>query len=113
MSEYGEKLGQKLKELREAHFPGEGLRRIAPKIHIDFTHLGKIESGESLPSVEVIKKIAELYNLTKTEFSELYEVYSKAKVHQTLEEVDSAAQKQQIPSQKLDVFFRKSRKEQK
>lgn len=50
-------LGQRLKGYREKK--GLSLRKLADLADIDFSHLHKVEKGESNPSISTVKIIAE------------------------------------------------------
>ena len=76
-------LGEKLKEYRERKFPGMGLRKAEDEIKktsddikINFVHLNRLENGLS-PSVETIKKLSKIYELSSTEEIELYTLAKK------------------------------------
>ena len=72
--------GDRLKELREKHFPNESLRRLGTKWEEEgfgkyfYTQLSKMESGALLPSEKFVRDIEEAYQLSKQETLELLSV---------------------------------------
>lgn len=70
--------GSKVKELREAHFPGESLRSVSEKVRPKsnfFTYLSKIEAGIAKPSKKFLYEINDAYKLSKEEFNDLLTSY--------------------------------------
>lgn len=69
--------GEKLKELREQHFPNESLRRLGQKLEKEgfgeyfYTQLSKMESGGLLPSQNFVMEIVRAYRLSPEETQEL------------------------------------------
>ena len=59
-------LGAKLRILRKAN--GYSLRDLEDKININYSHLAKIERGEANPSMQVLKKLANLYDKSVSHF---------------------------------------------
>lgn len=55
-------LGEKIKTLRKQHRLSQGA--LAAKIGINPTHLGRLESGKYTPSVEVVRKLAEIFEVS-------------------------------------------------
>ncbi len=86
MSEFA----KKIKELREEKFPGEGLRKVAPLLGIDYTHLGKIESGGYLPSVDVLTKLLSLYKPSSIDQKTLYDLYVHARLNHAVSDLNDA-----------------------
>jgi transcriptional regulator with XRE-family HTH domain len=58
----------KIKVLRKKH--NDTLKSLANKINYDFSNLSKIERGIYQPSLEVLRKIAEVYNVDMNYFFE-------------------------------------------
>jgi transcriptional regulator with XRE-family HTH domain len=54
--------GEKIRELRQHQRYSQ--REVAARIGITAVHLGRIESGRFFPSVEVVKRLAEIYGVT-------------------------------------------------
>lgn len=70
--------GQKLKELREKKFPGQGIRAVGENISARdsfgtyfFTQLSKFESGALSPSPDLLVKILLAYKASKEETDNL------------------------------------------
>lgn len=92
-------LGEYLRFLRMTKLEGMGLKKIAPKLEIDYTYLSKIERNEQKPSPRLLYRIYKTYGLTMDEWRILYE---KAKNKVKFEE-DKAL----FESEDLYRFFRK------
>lgn len=79
------KFGDKLKELREKHFPGESLRNVGKRFETEFgeyfyTQLSKMETGVLLPSADFLSRIAKSYQLLPEEVAALVEAYTTQKI---------------------------------
>lgn len=59
--EFQKKLGQKLRELREAK--GLSLREVDAALPIDHSHIGKIERGEVNLTAETISQFIKYYQI--------------------------------------------------
>jgi transcriptional regulator with XRE-family HTH domain len=58
-----QRLGEKLRTLREQH--GLSLRQLASMLGVkSYSHIAEIESGKSMPSVELLFKIANFFNVS-------------------------------------------------
>lgn len=78
-------MNKKIKALRKHH--GDTLKNLANKINYDYSNLSKIERGLYEPSLELLRKIAEVYNVEMTYFFEENKDYSSEEV-QFLSELD-------------------------
>jgi transcriptional regulator with XRE-family HTH domain len=58
----------KIKVLRKKH--NDTLKALANKINYDYSNLSKIERGIYQPSLELLRKIAEIYNVDMNYFFE-------------------------------------------
>jgi transcriptional regulator with XRE-family HTH domain len=56
----------RIKELRKKH--GDTLKDLAKKLNYDYSNLSKIERGLYDPSLELLRKIADIYNVDMTYF---------------------------------------------
>ncbi|MBM7655872.1 helix-turn-helix domain-containing protein [Neobacillus cucumis] len=61
---------RKVKELRKKK--GDTLKELAQKINYDFSNLSKIERGILQPSLPLIRKIADVYDVNLNYFLDLY-----------------------------------------
>lgn len=98
--------GPKLRELREKHFPGESLRKVAEKLKNKaqmgdnfYSYLSKIELSVSLPSEDFLEKITNAYTLSSKEQEELISAYFHDKVEQSVQNL------KQTPAPKTVVQF--------
>ncbi len=58
-----QRLGEKLHTLREKR--GLSLRQLASILEVkSYSHIAEIESGKSMPSVKLLFKIANFFNIT-------------------------------------------------
>lgn len=58
-----ERLGEKIRWLRKQH--GYTLMQLAAKLDMkSYSHLAEIETGKSKPSLELLVKISQLFNVT-------------------------------------------------
>lgn len=111
-----ETLGEKLKELREKHFPGESLRKVSEKLErLDFgenffSYLSKIESGSMLPSEELLKRISDAYKLSHAEFFELLADHSTQKLKAKLVKSNLISEDQEVSVEPMRELFRKIKK---
>ncbi|MCL6587805.1 MAG: helix-turn-helix transcriptional regulator [Anoxybacillus sp.] len=70
-------VGEKLKKLREKK--GYTMRYVGEKLGMDYSYISKIEKGH-LPSIKVLKEIAELYGATLSDlFGESQQVPDELK----------------------------------
>jgi transcriptional regulator with XRE-family HTH domain len=58
-------LGQVLRELRKKK--GVSIKTMAPEVSIDHTYISKIENGYVVPSIEVVKRLANYFHYDKDE----------------------------------------------
>ena len=78
--------GEKLKVLRETHFPGEGLRQVGKQLEMQgfgehfYSQLSKMENGVILPSINFLPRIAKAYRLSDKEMNELVSIYTMQKI---------------------------------
>ncbi|WP_423408056.1 helix-turn-helix domain-containing protein [Heyndrickxia sp. MSNUG] len=59
-------IGQKIKNIRKEH--KDTLKSLASKVDYDWSNLSKVERGIYGASVELLKKITEVYNISPTYF---------------------------------------------
>jgi transcriptional regulator with XRE-family HTH domain len=79
-----ENFKNKIRLLREKHFPGQSLRSLSEELESQlgehfYAYLSKIEAG-ALPSVDFLSKIRTAYKLTNDEFKDLFESYMRQKI---------------------------------
>jgi len=73
------KFKNKIKTLRETHFPGQSVRSLKKELEPHFgehyyAYISKFESG-ILPPIETLDKIKEAYSLTSSESEDLMKSY--------------------------------------
>jgi transcriptional regulator with XRE-family HTH domain len=68
----------KIKVLRKKH--NDTLKALANKINYDYSNLSKIERGIYQPSLELLRKIAEVYNVDMNYFFEGENSYASEKI---------------------------------
>ncbi|MFZ2188351.1 MAG: helix-turn-helix transcriptional regulator [Candidatus Moraniibacteriota bacterium] len=113
-----ETLGEKLKELREKHFPGESLRKVSEKLEgleqgkNFFAYLNKIESGAMLPSETLLKQLSNAYNLSEDEFIQLLGHHTAQKLNVKLQG-SLLSDGQEISAASMVELFRKIKKDKK
>jgi XRE family transcriptional regulator of biofilm formation len=57
------RFGEKLRALREQH--GLSIRELAHQLGYKYhSYIGRVETGETKPSVELIAKVAQLFNVS-------------------------------------------------
>jgi hypothetical protein len=107
--------GDKLKKLREKHFPGESIRRLGKQLEKNgfgeyfYTQLSKMETGAVLPSEDFIKKIQKAYSLSTEETIELL----TSLMFQKLQHKDFLPEHVEMPKgamQTVGRLFRKTKK---
>jgi transcriptional regulator with XRE-family HTH domain len=109
-------VGEKLKELREKHFPGESLRKVSERLEESglgknfFTYLSKIESGTMLPSENLLKQLSDAYSLSRDEFMELLAHHTTEKLNARLRKSNLINKNQEIPAESVVELFRKIKK---
>ncbi|QQT02530.1 helix-turn-helix transcriptional regulator [Peribacillus psychrosaccharolyticus] len=69
-------LVNKIKELRIKH--GDTLKNLAQKINYDYSYLSKIERGMNTPSLPLLKKIADVYEVDITYLIKIENKYTSA-----------------------------------
>ncbi len=84
-----QKLGEYLKRLREGY--GYTLRKVEEKteksgVQIDNSQLSRFEKGQTIPSFEKLKVLAEIFNISIQNFSDIidlasFEIYKPASSH--------------------------------
>lgn len=67
-------LGSILKQHREKTYPGEGLRRVAKKVGIDYAHLFRLESGQYVPSDDSLIKLLTAYGVPPEEKLKIFTI---------------------------------------
>ena len=102
-----ENFKNKIRELREKHFPGQSLRGLSGELESKlgehfYAYLSKIEAG-ALPSVDFLKKIKEAYKLSEEEFHQLYELYIRQKI-------EAETERSGLPLEPAPQLFRKTKK---
>lgn len=79
-----ENFKNKIRLLREKHFPGQSLRSLSGELESQlgehfYAYLSKIEAG-ALPSIDFLSKIRVAYKLSNSEFQDLVELYLRQKL---------------------------------
>jgi hypothetical protein len=74
-----EKFKNKIKTLREIHFPGRSVRGLRAELEPHFgehyyAYISKFELGV-LPTIEALEKFNKAYNLSAEEYTDLMETY--------------------------------------
>lgn len=105
-----EKFKNKIRILREKHFPGQSLRSLSTDLESKlgehfYAYLSKIEAG-ALPSIEFLNKIRTAYKLTNDEYIDLLNLYMKQKVEDASERSGVAVETAVTPA----LLFRKVNK---
>ncbi len=109
MNENKTELGKLLKGLREKAFPGEGLRRVAVKVEIDYAHLFRLEVGQYVPSDENLNKLLSAYGAEPREKVEAFNLARLSPSHaEAMEEVYRA---HGIDAALAGAFFRREKEE--
>ena len=110
-SSMNEKFKNKIRALREEHFPGRSIRSLDKELEPYFgkhfySYLSKVEAG-ALPSLDFIKKIKDSYSLSVNEYEDLVKAY----FHQKFEdEIISESQRSGIALMPEPLVFRKVNK---
>lgn len=86
-----ENFKNKIRLLREKHFPGQSLRGLSTELESQlgehfYAYLSKIEAG-ALPSIDFLNKIRVAYKLTDDEFRDLSESYMKQRIESESERI--------------------------
>lgn len=110
-SNMNEKFKNKIRALREAHFPGRSIRNLDEELEPYFgkhfyAYLSKVENG-ALPSLDFIKKVKESYSLSVDEYEDLVQAYFKQKFE---DEIISESQRSGITLKPDPLVFRKVNK---
>ena len=108
-----ENFKNKIRMLREKHFPGQSLRSLSGELESQlgeyfYAYLSKIEAG-ALPSIEFLNKIHSAYKLTNDEYVDLFNLYVRQKVEDASERSHVAIQTSATPV----LLFRKVNKKKK
>lgn len=106
-----EKFKNKIRALREEHFPGRSIRNLDKELEPYFgkhfyAYFSKVENG-ALPSLDFIKKVKEAYSLSVDEYEDLVQVYFKQKFE---DEIISESQRSGITLKPDPLVFRKVNK---
>ena len=104
-----ESFKNKIRELREKHFPGQSLRNLSIELESKlgehfYAYLSKIEAG-TLPSLDFLKKIIDAYKLTDAEYQDLFQLYARQKFEAESER--SGLPLEPVPA---TLLFRKTKK---
>ena len=107
-----ENFKNKIRSLREKHFPGKSLRSLSEEFGSQlgehfYAYISKIEAG-ALPSIDFLNKIHSAYKLTNDEYIELLSLYMKQKVENATERSSVA-----IETASPALLFRKVSKKKK
>lgn len=103
------KFKNKIKSLRELHFPGKSVRSLDKELKPYFgehyyAYISKYESG-ILPSMDVLEKIKMSYSLTMSEYEDLMESYLLEKFEDHLADAQRAGVNVELQPESL--LFRK------
>ena len=109
-----ENFKNKIRTLRETHFPGRSIRNLDKELASYFgknffAYISKIEAGV-LPSVEFVKKIKNAYSLTTKEYEDLIESYFKERFEN---EIVSETERSGVSIEPKPLVFRKINKKKK
>ncbi len=88
--------GEKIRHLRESHFPGISLRNVGEKIRPRsnyFTYLSRVEAGIIKPSRKFLAQIREEYELSEEEYKDLVLSYTTTEVMDGWAEFNDAEKK--------------------
>ena len=102
-----ENFKNKIRELREKHFPGQSLRGLSSELESQlgeyfYAYLSKIEAG-ALPSLDFLKKVRIAYKLTDDEYQALLELYFRQKI-------EAETERTGLSLEPLPQLFRKTKK---
>lgn len=64
--------GARLKALRQARFPSESGRKFAKRAGLSYSHLNRIESGKTSPTVPTLERLAQALKVPLSELLTLY-----------------------------------------
>lgn len=110
-----EKFKNKIKALREIHFPGRSVRGLKAELEPHFgehyyAYISKFELGV-LPTIEALEKFNKAYKLTAEEYKDLMEAYLVEK----FEDHIADAQRMGVPVELKPepILFRKINKKRK
>lgn len=104
----------KMRSLREDHFPGRSIRSLNDELepyfgkHF-FAYISKIEAG-TMPSLDFVKKLKDAYSLTVEEYEDLVKSYLKDKYEN---EIVAEAERSGIKEEPEPLLFRKVNKKKK
>ena len=106
-----ENFKNKIRSLREIHFPGRSTRSLDKELKPHFgkhfyAYISKIEAG-ALPSIDFLKKVKNGYSLSTNEYEELVQLYFKERFEN---EIIAGAQKSGIAFEPQPLLFRKTKK---
>ncbi len=109
-----ENFKNKIRSLRESHFPGRSVRNLKTELEPYFgkhfyAYISKIEAG-ALPSMDFIKKIKEAYTLSIKDYEDLVQLYLKQKFE---DEFITETQRSGINLEPQPLLFRKVNKKKK
>lgn len=109
-----ENFKNKIKSLRELHYPGRSIRGLNNELESYFgknffAYISKIEAGV-LPSVDFIKKIKDAYFLTNQEYEDLIRSYFKERFEN---EIVAETQRSGVALEPQPLLFRKINKKRK
>lgn len=109
-----ENFKNKIRLLREVHFPGRSIRNLDKELETYFgkhfyAYISKIEAG-ALPSMDFVKKVKDAYSLTVNEYEELVQLYLKQKFE---DEIVTETQRSGVALEPQPLLFRKVNKKKK
>ncbi|MFA6297283.1 MAG: hypothetical protein WC629_01840 [Candidatus Paceibacterota bacterium] len=109
------KFKNKIKTLRETHFPGKSVRSLDKELKPHFgehyyAYISKFESGV-LPPIEVLEKIKEAYSLSSSEYDDLMRSYLMEKFEDHLADAQRIGVNVELQPEPL--LFRKVNKKKK
>ncbi len=109
------KFKNKIKTLRESHFPGKSVRSLDKELKPHFgehyyAYISKFESGV-LPPIEALEKIKEAYSLSSSEYDELMGCYLLEKFEDHLADAQRIGVNVELQPEPL--LFRKVNKKKK
>ena len=109
-----ENFKNKIRSLRELHFPGRSIRSLDAELDSHFgkhfyAYISKIETG-TLPSMDFVRKVKDAYKLSLSEYEDLVQLYLGQKFE---DEFVNEAQRSGVSLEPQPLLFRKVNKKKK
>jgi len=109
-----ENFKNKIRSLRELHFPGRSIRGLDKELETHFgkhffAYISKIEAG-ALPSIDFRKKVKDAYSLSNQEYEDLVQSYFQERFEN---EIVAETQRSGVGLEPQPLLFRKISKKKK